>query len=108
MTAVSQLASQNGGTFVCRLGLHEVAKLVIGIPMLTSSRSVHFWLSLCNAAHFKGAEELVRGFQRADELGPAAQKAHCLQFTSDLINKVRRNRNGHTVPVGAASCGISA
>lgn len=72
----------------CRLGIHEAAKLVIGIPMLTSSRSMQFWLDLCGAAQCEGAQHLVNGFQRAEELGPDALKAHCLQFTSAMIQKV--------------------
>jgi hypothetical protein len=74
--------------FCVRLGLLEEAKIVIGIPMLTSSSSVHFWLTLCSAQHIDGASKLVGSFKDAEQLGRDALRLHCLGQASAMISKV--------------------
>lgn len=74
--------------FICRLGLHKEARLVIGIPMLTSSGSMQFWLDLCSAADQEGASQALLSFDKAEQRGPAELHAFIYKYSSELISKV--------------------
>ena len=78
----------NGRTDICRLGLQRKIKLVIGIPMLTSARSLGFWLRLCAASRLAGAAEQLQRFQTQEAAGAEAMRAFCYDYMSQLIGKV--------------------
>lgn len=71
----------------CRLGLAKEARLVIGIPMLTSSRSLHFWLDLCGASPHESYAALAP-FVKAEEIGSVAMQEYAYKHMSELISKV--------------------
>lgn len=71
-----------------RRGLTHGARVLVGLPMLTSASAFAFWLDLCRAGHVPGAEAAVRSFRQADASGRGA--AFCQQYTADLINRVSR------------------
>ncbi len=73
---------------LCRLGLTKEAKLVIGIPMLTSSGSMQFWLQLCSAAHQEGAAEALSPFTKAEQHGPEELKDFSRKYSAELIERV--------------------
>lgn len=73
---------------LCRLGLTKEAKLVIGIPMLTSSGSMQFWLQLCFAAHQEGAAEALSPFTKAEQHGPEELKDFSRKYSAELIERV--------------------
>lgn len=75
---------------MCRLGLQREARLVIGIPMLTSARSLGFWLRLCSASRLAGAAEQLQHFQAQEAAGAEAMRAFCYEHMSQLIRKVCR------------------
>ena len=72
----------------CRMGLQKEAKLVIGIPMLTSARSLRFWLQLCSANGQGGAAELLQTFADCEARGPEYMQTFCSDFMAHLISKV--------------------
>jgi hypothetical protein len=61
---------------------------VVGIPMLTSARSLGFWLRLCSAGRLPGAAEQLQRFQAQEAAGPVALRAFCHEHMSRLIGKV--------------------
>ncbi len=61
---------------------------MIGIPMLTSPRSLRFWLRLCGAEAHKGAPEQLRQFEAADAEGADALRSFCHAHTADLVCRV--------------------
>ncbi|BDA40706.1 hypothetical protein COCOBI_01-3590 [Coccomyxa sp. Obi] len=73
---------------VDRLGVASKAKIVIGIPMLTSSRSMLFWLELCSSADQDSANQALAPFLKAEEHGSAAVQNFVYSYTSELINRV--------------------
>ena len=70
------------------MGLQKEAKLVIGIPMLTSPRSLRFWLQLCSASGQSGAAELLQTFAECEARGKEYMQTYCCDFMSHLISKV--------------------
>ena len=71
-----------------RLGIQTEAKLVIGIPMLTSLRSLRFWLRLCGAEAHEGAPEQLRRFGSEEAKGADAMRSFCNAHTADLVHRV--------------------
>lgn len=70
-----------------RKGLTQQSRVVVGIPMLTSTGNLRFWLHLCKAASNDGAAQLVQEFQ-----GREGDKAEMARFThaynQSLIDRV--------------------
>ncbi len=64
------------------------AKIVVGIPMLTSSRSMQFWLELCSSAGQDSANLALAPFLKAEQHGPAAVQSFVHKYTSELIDRV--------------------
>ena len=71
----------------CRLELSSQAKIVVGVPMLTSVGNLRFWLHLCQSSALSGAGELVQQFK--DKSGDRGQFSHFARaYNQDLIQKV--------------------
>ena len=72
----------------CRLKIASKAKIVIGIPMLTSSRSMQFWLELCSSAGQDSANQALAPFLKAEQHGPEAVRRFVYKYTAELIDRV--------------------
>lgn len=73
----------------CRHRCLGQAKLLVGCPMVSSPGNMRFWLNLCQAAKAPGAEETIQGFSAAAKAGKEVSRAYCLQYNTELMQKVK-------------------
>jgi len=70
-----------------RRGLTRDARILVGLPMLTSAESLAFWLDLCRAGDVPGAAAALRAFREADAGGRGAEYGH--RYVAELATKAR-------------------
>jgi 5,10-methylenetetrahydrofolate reductase len=70
-------------------GLASAARLLIGVPMLTSAANAAFWLGLCGAYSNAAARQLVQEFRRREAQLTADQfDLWTLAWNEDLVRRV--------------------
>ena len=72
----------------CRSGLTNDADIVVGLPFLSSTNNLRFWITLCDAWRVEGTESLLQQFQQADGNGKLGMKEFCTTWNANLITKV--------------------
>ncbi|KAK9824200.1 hypothetical protein WJX72_008491 [[Myrmecia] bisecta] len=73
---------------VHRQGLHKHTRLVIGMPIISSTGNLDFWLRLCNARGQPGAADLLQHFGSKEAEGRVQFWAFCRQWNRRLVEQV--------------------
>lgn len=86
-----------------RRGLHEQCRLVVGMPLISSSGNLAFWLSLAGCVGRPACRQLLAGFVEAEQSGGMQGAAqHCTRYNEDLLTQVRSCKLfGHAADTGA-------
>lgn len=71
-----------------RRGLTGQAKLVVGMPMISSSQNLAFWLTLSNAWGVAGSTEVLRLWQAEEGKSKEEFRAFAEHWNADLVRKV--------------------
>ena len=77
----------------CRMGLTKQVGIIVGLPFLTSTSSLRFWITLCDAWSVEGVNALVNEFRMSEAGGKADMQAFCNAWNADLIRKVKLLRS---------------
>lgn len=89
-----------------RRGLTSAAKILIGMPFLSSPGNLAFWLSLANCAANPASQKILANFQRASAKGKSELVSFCRDYNQDLVMKLL-NCPGisglHVMPITTAS-----
>lgn len=87
-------------------------RLVVGLPVLTSSAGAAFWLSLCGAWGSAGARRVLADFKAAEAaLAGAELEAWAAAWNEDLAARVAATPGVgglHVMPLGARARGLVA
>ncbi len=81
--------------------------VVVGIPVITSVRSLRFWLALCDAESTPEAEallEIFAGHERAYAGDPEGMDAVCAAYVEDMVkwsSQLPHVSGLHLMPVSA-------
>ena len=62
--------------------------LLVGCPMISSAANMKFWLYLCQALHLPEADAAIEPFAAAAAQGKDCLDEHCLQYNTDLVQRV--------------------
>ncbi len=88
-------------------GLNQQAKILVGMPLISSPGNLAFWLSLANCTGSARAQELLREFQAAAMgCSKAAFAEYCLGYNRDLARQLLGSvgvAGLHIMPITAAS-----
>lgn len=66
----------------------EEVEIVVGLPFLTSTSSLRFWITLCDAWSVEGVSTLVEKFQQEEGNGKIGMRHFVRDWNSHLIDKV--------------------
>lgn len=64
------------------------ARLVVGLPMLTSPANLAFWATLCNCWGVDGLDAVMADFKAAEAAGKPQLRQFCRAWNADLLQKV--------------------
>ena len=86
--------------FLCRRGLIQDTKLVVGLPMLSSPGNLRFWITLCGcSAQDSDLAALVAAFEGAAAAGKPQLRDFCREWNARLLRKVLL----HVLPCGCCT-----
>lgn len=84
-----QRTSDGSLTFISRRGLTQGAKLVVGLPMLSSPGNLRFWAALCGCSvQDADLAALLADFEHAAAAGKLQLQRFCYEWNADLLCKV--------------------
>lgn len=102
-----QAAFQTWMGDAARLGLATQMRIVVGMPCISSSGNLAFWLNLAGCVGNPAAMKLLATFQAAGRGGDKeAFAAYCMQYNTDLFKSLLampRVAGLHVMPISPAS-----